>query len=127
MYSYNATCEAVEVYLTPSYFFHNSLQCRGSGEASQGMRQVIIFLKCFANNCAEQRSQLVEVKMEKRTENPAWGVADLKTYNPSARSYHSQHFTKALTNVCQVTYSKGGAAAIDAIIRQVNVFSVANT
>src|SRR5487761_318950 len=88
------------------------------------MWQVVVFLKGLAKNGAEERRQLVEVKMEQGTENFAGRVADLQADHATAGPHDAQHFAKALANVREIAYGEGRAAAIDTIIGQIDLFGI---
>ena len=62
--------------------------------------------------------------MKEGTEYFAGRMADLQADNASSRPHHAQHFSEALSNIGQVAYGEGGAAAINTVIRQVNRFSI---
>jgi hypothetical protein len=91
------------------------------------MGKVVVLLNCFSNDGTEERGQPVEVEVEEGSENLTWGMTDLQANNTPPRAYYPQHFTKALTNSSKVTYCERRAATINAIVWQVNVFSVSNT
>src|SRR5579864_8358640 len=63
--------------------------------------------------------------MKERAENFARWVADFQADHAPAWPHHAQHFTKALANIGQVARGKGGTAAIDTVVRQVDMLRVA--
>src|SRR5579885_3270038 len=65
--------------------------------------------------------------MEERAENAARWMTDFQADHPSARTHHAQHLTKALANIGQVADGKSGAAAIHAVVRQVDMLSITRT
>src|SRR6266566_238895 len=124
---YNAAGEAIETYIAPTNLFHDCFQCRCIGEAGEGMRQVVIFLKGLSNDCTKQWSKPVEVEVEKGTENFAGRMTDLQANYASSRAHHAQHFPEPLPNIGQVTYCESGTAAINAIIWQIDMLGIPKT
>ena len=51
-------------------------------------------------------------------------MTDLQANNTTTRSYHAQHLAKSPFNVGQVAHCECRAAAINTVIRQVNLLSI---
>src|SRR2546426_6358789 len=64
--------------------------------------------------------------MEERTEDFARRMADFQADNSPSWSHYAQHLTESLTNIGQIAYSESGTAAVNAVIRQINMFGISN-
>src|SRR5579884_1045893 len=124
VYGHDAAQQAMEMYIAPADLFHNGFKRGRVGESGERMGQVVIFLEGFAENAAEERGQSVEVQVEEGAQYFARRVADFQADDATARAHHAQHLAKALPDISQVAHGESGAAAIDAIVGQVDLLSI---